>query len=140
MAIEWTRDIELGVDRIDNQHKELIALINKVFDACSLGEGKQTVGDALNFAVSYTLVHFKSEEDLMRERNYPEYVNHKPLHEEFIRDISALKSEFDKAGPTISIVLKLNRLLVDWLIKHIKTEDRKIANFLKSRGQAEFIE
>ncbi len=134
MVLEWTRDIELGIQSIDNQHKELIELINKVLEACNLGKGKETVGVALDFATSYAFKHFKSEEGLMRERNYPEYVNHKSFHQEFERDVTALKSEFDQVGPTISIVLKLNRLLVDWLIKHIKNEDRKVASFIKSLG------
>ena len=133
MAITWTSELELGVGKIDNQHKELINLINKVLDACNLGKGKETVGQALNFVMSYTVDHFKSEEDLMQKNNYPTYLKHKSIHDTFISDVTALKHEFDRIGPTISAVLKLNRLLVDWLIKHIKTEDKAIAQFLNKK-------
>lgn len=43
MAIEWTDELATGVNKIDNQHKELFKRINNLLDACNQGKGKDEV-------------------------------------------------------------------------------------------------
>lgn len=69
--IEWLDQYSVGVESIDNQHKELFARINKLLDACSQGEGKKVLPEVLDFLGDYVVFHFSTEEKYMKEYLYP---------------------------------------------------------------------
>jgi hemerythrin len=80
------------------------------------------------------VLHFNSEEKLQKQNNYPEYINHKAQHDQFIGDFLELKEAIDKDGVTGLLVIKLNKTLVDWLINHIRKTDKAFGAFLKENG------
>mgnify|MGYP000916868212 CR=1 FL=1 len=133
MAIEWNDSLSVGIEEIDNQHKELFRRINNLLDACNEGKGKQAVGDIINFLGEYVVTHFAAEEAYMRKYAYPEYEAHKAMHQGFIQSFGQLKSKFDSEGPGIQLVLQTNRVVVDWLINHISKVDKKLGEFLSNK-------
>ena len=52
--LEWTDDFSVGIDSIDNQHKDLIQLINKLNSATGKGLGNLVIKDVVNNLVKYT--------------------------------------------------------------------------------------
>ncbi len=133
MPIQWTEDLSVGSEEIDNQHKELFNRINQLLDACNKGEGKEIAYKMFNFLEDYIVIHFTAEENLQKRYNYPDYETHKSLHLKFIKDFSALKKRFEAEGPTLPIVLQINRIVVDWLINHIKKVDKALGEFIKTK-------
>ncbi|OGW48860.1 MAG: hemerythrin [Nitrospirae bacterium RBG_19FT_COMBO_42_15] len=133
MPIQWTEELSIGSKEIDNQHKELFNRINQLLDACNKGEGKEIASKMLNFLEDYIVIHFTAEENIQKKYNYPEYEAHKLLHLKFIKDFSALKKNFDAEGPSLPIVLQINRIVVDWLINHIKKVDKALGKFVKTK-------
>lgn len=133
MPIQWTEDLSIGNKEIDNQHKELFNRINQLLDACNKGLGKEVAGKTLIFLEDYIITHFTSEEGLQRKHNYPDYEAHKSLHVKFIKEFNELKKRFEAEGPTLPIVLQINRTVVDWLINHIKKVDKAVGEFVKTR-------
>jgi hemerythrin len=87
----------------------------------------------LNFLEDYIVIHFTAEENIQKKYNYPDYEAHKSLHLKFIQDFSALKKNFDAEGPSLPIVLQINRIVVDWLINHIKKVDKALGEFVKTK-------
>lgn len=134
MPIEWTEELSTGIDEIDNQHKELFKRINSLLDACRQGRGKDEVGRVMRFMEDYVKMHFSTEEKLMAELNYPAYAGHKGQHLEFMNNFNALKRRFNAEGPRVHIVIDMNRMLVDWLLEHIKKLDKSLARFMNTRG------
>ena len=63
---------------------------------------------------------------------YPEYDRQKTLHTAFIGQLDKLKNEFKESGGNILVVLNANQMVVDWLVKHISNEDKKIGQFAKT--------
>ena len=57
MAYNYTPDLETGNAKIDEQHKELIAAINNLLDACSKGKGRDTLHEH-EFGWVYVSVKF----------------------------------------------------------------------------------
>lgn len=131
MAYSWSTDLETGNTAIDSQHKELITAINKLLEACSTGQGRVQVMDTSNFLLNYTKRHFADEEILQRKSNYPDYINHKKYHDEFVKVVADLTTQLEKDGPTIVAVSKINSAIAGWLINHIKKEDVKVAAHIK---------
>ena len=130
----WKDSLLVGVSQIDSQHKKLVEAIDRLMDACNQGKGRAAIEETLVFTVSYTKEHFSDEEKLQAQYAYPGMAAHKQLHSQFINNISALFQEFKADGPNIALTGKLNKMLVDWLIHHISTEDKKLGEHINKGG------
>ncbi len=136
MAIEWTDDLSTNIIEIDSQHKELFRRVNDLLDACGKGKGRDEVGRILAFFQDYTMSHFSSEEQAMKESAYPHYEAHKTEHLDFVDQIADLKQKMMREGVGINIVLLTIRTSVIWLTAHIRRSDRKFADYLHARQHA----
>jgi hemerythrin len=134
MRIEWTPDLAVGSGVIDAQHQELYRRINQLFEACSQGKGKETVGSTLQFLSDYVVTHFGNEEGYMVKHGYPEYARHKKLHAQFINSLQQLQDEFNREGAGVALVIKTNQVVVEWLNNHIRRVDTKLGAFLAGRS------
>ena len=134
MAIEWTSNLSVGIKNIDDQHKTLFDKANQLFEAGKNNRSKEFIAEMLEFLDSYTKQHFGDEEVYMRSIGYPGYEDQKKLHGGFIAALGRLKKEYQESGGNILVILDANQMVVDWLLKHISIEDKKIgayANGLK---------
>jgi len=131
MEYIWARSLETGNAIVDNQHKQLFAELNKLFQAYRSGQEKQGMKKTLDFMLEYTLKHFADEEKLQEECGYPEYLEHKRLHDEFRSLIKALDVKLSQNGPTEDLILEVYTVLHEWLVSHIKTEDLKIVQHIQ---------
>jgi len=134
MAIEWRTSYEIGVKKIDMQHKALFDKINALFEACNSKGGKEEVINTMEFLGNYVVTHFSDEEKLQRESGYPDYINHKAAHDNFIKEYENLKTKLKTDGVSLNFVISVNRVVVDWLIKHIGNADRAFGDFIKAKG------
>lgn len=134
MAYAFTKDLETGNALIDSEHRQLIDAINGLLDACAKGQGRAEIEKTLVFLSDYVIKHFGDEETLQLKSKYPDYANHKTYHEGFKKTVAAIVAEFRAGGATIPLVAKTNSSIAQWLISHIKREDVKVANHVKSCG------
>ncbi len=132
--LEWTQDLSVNIEKIDNQHKELFKRTNNLLKACQKGKGKEEVLNTLNFLDYYINFHFRDEERFMRFINYPKIEEHKEMHREFEKTFENLKEEFQEGKEFLVLTVKLNSHLVKWLINHISGEDKEIGKFFKERN------
>ncbi len=134
MAIEWTPALAVGIDKIDEQHKMLFQKVNGLIEACNQGKGKDAVAELLGFLSNYVIFHFRDEEKLMQKHKYPDYIQHKALHDGFIKGLDELNDQLGREGPGLALVLKTNRVVVDWLINHISKKDKAVGEYLQKKG------
>lgn len=135
MGISWRDDLSLGVEQIDSQHKELLARFDLLLTACKHGKGSEEVLHLLTFLDEYVVKHFGEEEVLQRQSGFPGYEDHHREHEAFIARIAELKCRMrDDGSVQIDHVLDTNKLLLDWLIRHISVRDREVGRHLKSQA------
>lgn len=130
MAIQWTSDLAVGEPQIDQQHQEIFRKINNLLEACNAGKGKTAVVDVIDFLGNYVIEHFGAEEKLMQHYNYPEYPQHKQMHDAFIERFAGLKQDFEKSGAAVNLVIQTNRIVVAWLNDHIRNVDKKFGKFI----------
>ena len=132
MAYTFDKSLETGNPAIDSQHRELIDATNRLLSACSVGKGRTEIETTLKFLSDYVVKHFGDEEALQLKYKYPDYQVHKKLHEEFKATVRKIVAEYEETGATITLVSKVNSAVGGWLITHIKTIDKKLAEYIRS--------
>jgi hemerythrin len=130
--IRWKEAYSVQVQEIDEQHKKLFSLINHLADAMKVGKGRDVLAVVLTELVDYTDYHFKTEELLFQQHEYPDFEKHKRMHDDLTGKARSLKASFDGGNTKLSVDLML--LLSNWLNDHILREDRKYGPYLNSKG------
>lgn len=127
--ITWDSNYALGVEDIDEEHKQLIHYLNDLFAACFAGQGPAVLSETLCHVQQYTREHFAHEEDYMRKVGYPDLQAHCDMHAELVSELDDLIEEFEH-GADHELSNKTLQFLEDWLVHHILIEDKKIARFV----------
>lgn len=125
--LHWDDACNIGIERIDFQHRYFLELINWL--SGKLGDGQNAVGQAryIEELMRYSLFHFFSEENLMLEIGYPALESHRQLHSQLINQLNRTASKWE-AGEIDHI--ELLDFLGAWFLRHTSEEDTKIAKFL----------
>ena len=131
MALYWTRELEIGVEEIDSQHRELFERIERLVAACQGRKGAADLKPLLGFLLEYMDRHFRTEEELMLRRGYPERERHAGLHSSFLEHLAGLAERLGREGPSPGLLTELNIAAVDWLFDHDLLEDRALGRFLR---------
>lgn len=134
MDLLWTSDLAIGVDTIDEQHRELLKRLNDLRSAINQGKGKEEIENTFTFLADYAIEHFSAEERYMTKYGYPGYRSHKAEHESFIKNFLELRKKFtnleQQRGITSFLVIEMQRHLYDWLINHIGKVDKALGRYL----------
>jgi hemerythrin len=128
-SFAWSNVFETGIDQVDEQHRALVDLINRlgslITQADTLAAGE--LDAVLTDAAAYAQYHFTEEEGLMGETGLdPGYVaDHRALHADFLQEVTLLRDALRGAsdgGPD-----RLLRFLTSWLAFHILGTDQGMA-------------
>jgi len=130
--VAWNENLSVKVAEIDTQHKKLVAMINELYDAMKVGKGKEVTGKILNGLISYTVTHFQQEERYFDKFGYPDKMNHKKEHADFVKKVSGFKNDFESGK--VSLTIEVMNFLSDWLFKHIKVTDKGYSKFFNEKG------
>ncbi len=129
--LKWSDRYSVQIVEIDEQHKKLINLINEMYDAMQDGKGREIIDTVIDEFVDYTVYHFKTEERLLRQHGYPNYDDHKEMHDHIAKKARDLKKNLDKGNKPSNIDVML--LMTNWLNTHILEEDRKYVPHIASK-------
>ncbi len=127
LLAQWRPEYETGDEVIDEQHQSLFSIINSLNNAMLEGQGEILVKKTLESLKDYTTVHFDTEEEFMLRHNYPGYKEHHIKHEALKNQV--LKFEQENHNNLSQLSVEVSHFLTDWLIHHIKDEDRKMIGF-----------
>lgn len=130
----WSDAMSVGIKEIDNQHRQLIDIINSLAEAMRNRKSNEEMGRILGELSRYTLNHFSLEERYFRQFGYPDTAAHVEQHKAFIAKVGGFQSDF--ASGKLAISIEIMNFLSDWLVKHIKGTDKLYAPFLKEKGLA----
>ncbi len=130
--IEWNKKYETGVSVFDNEHKKLVAIINRLNRAMMAGDGSKVIKGIIGELIDYTATHFKHEENEMVKHGYGKYDEHKGIHVDFVNQVLKVQKEVESGRVTVST--DLMEFLKDWLLKHIMVSDKEYYPFFNSKG------
>jgi methyl-accepting chemotaxis protein len=125
--IQWNEALmATGVQSVDEQHQELIGMINELHRACLAGTGNAELRRMMAFLAEYVQTHFRHEEDVMEQHRCPAKDANRMAHQKFLQSFEKLAAQFETKGESTSILLDLRRLVADWLVNHICSVDTKL--------------
>ncbi|MDY6529570.1 bacteriohemerythrin [Acinetobacter faecalis] len=118
--MEWNDTFNIGIDVIDQQHRQILDYIN-ILEQIRVTGDKSKIKEVLDDLIDYTQSHFTFEENLLEQVNYQFLPSHRGIHELFVKKLIGYRQKFDMG---ISIEGDLHRLLSKWLINHIRHDDQ----------------
>ncbi|MCP4493567.1 MAG: hemerythrin family protein [Gammaproteobacteria bacterium] len=130
--INWSSELSVGINSIDDQHKKLINMINALNDALNSGESKEVMVKIFDGLVVYCDKHFTFEEDLFNTHSYAGGTEHKAEHDKLRGQVMDLKKKMDDGN--FMIGLELMSFLKEWLTNHIMKSDKAYVPDLTSKG------
>lgn len=127
--ITWQDNLSVGLKEIDLQHRHLISMINRMYDAMILNTGRSIQRDIIYELNDYVQYHFETEENLLRSCNYEGIELHIVEHQQFTAEVMELKGRIDRTSQVLSI--EILTLLRDWLQNHILNSDMLYAEHFR---------
>jgi len=88
-ALGWDPSYSVEVTQLDKHHQYLFCLINILLESQGKGKERFAVAMVLADLADYAENHFKVEEALMEQANYPALAGHGREHEAFVARIAA---------------------------------------------------
>ena len=135
--ISWGEVYVVGIELIDDQHKELVSLINQLYQACLTGneEVETMFKEAMSRMVAYVKFHFAAEQKLLTRIKYPNFNEHKKQHDTLVMEILNAAKEYNEGKKFVPH--NFVRTLKDWVLGHIAVADKSYAIYIheqKAKG------
>ena len=127
MLIEWSDDLVLGVDTMDETHREFVAQLNAV-----AGVADEAMLAALDRFIEHTEAHFGQEERWMESMNFPPLHCHRDEHQGVLGIMREVRGMV--ADGKFEIGRVLARELAPWFTNHAATMDAMLAQFILAKG------
>jgi len=128
--ITWDDSYSVNNDAIDAQHKQWIAIYNRLDQTMlsgSLADLAQVREEILQAMMEYASYHFRQEEEYMKEIGYPDIVAHKRIYTDFDDRLY----NYNRMIRNGELVLnsELIAIIKNWLLDHILKTDMKYRDF-----------
>ena len=121
----WKDEFNIGIKVIDDEHKRLFKIINKLF-ALEEDERKsiRACQEGIKYFKEHALKHFEDEEKYMELIAYEELETHRRLHKGFREhSLPALEKELRREDYSSESIDHFLAVCAGWLIGHTLTED-----------------
>ena len=130
--IIWDDQWNVGIKKIDKQHKNLVDLINKLNDQIEKGKSHDVLSNIILELINYIFKHFSYEENLIEKHHYPDRAEHKIQHDKFVDKVNDFTVKFENKELLLSE--QIAEYLQNWLINHIQKMDKLYSSYLIEKG------
>jgi len=114
---QWTPQIAVGNDHIDGQHRRLLELANEVAEIMATND-YDGILKALDGLLDYTRVHFRDEEEILRQFGYADIDQHIAKHHQIIASVDfAWRQRHAMTGEELFLIVR------DVILRHITVVD-----------------
>lgn len=120
--IQWHASLNTGIKEIDDQHRQLVEIINLTVYAKTKNHPER-LKEILVKLIDYTKTHFSYEEEHMAANNYDKLIEHKAQHQVLVKQVINILERL-KAGDKNTLE-NIFSILENWLLKHIQEQDRE---------------
>jgi len=131
----WKERYEIGVKRIDEQHRELFQRVEEFLKATNdpnkdWDQKIEKVKETMNFMGEYVNYHFDDEEKLQEEMGYPNLIEHKEAHRKFKKGIEEYIEKLEADNYSEDLVQEFGGKIMTWLIMHVGDVDQKLGDYV----------
>ncbi|MDX2469574.1 MAG: bacteriohemerythrin [SAR324 cluster bacterium] len=118
----WTEQLDINNDLVNEQHKEIVLEINKLYRSLNKRDDAEDAGVVMQRLIEVAVNHFGDEEKIFKNSEYPLVEEHLQKHVDIIatlgdynKRVQAKEAGFEK---------ELLDFLKEWLQLHIMMTDR----------------
>ena len=122
--LQWKSEYSVGIESMDDEHRDMIALINDTYQRLDSDAGVDQVEECLGEILSTISMHFALEERIMRNAGYGEFQAHKSDHEDLLDQLRDLMDDFIAEPATGA--KRLEQSLSDWFAGHSSSFDARL--------------
>jgi hemerythrin-like metal-binding protein len=130
--LEWKEEYSVGVKLFDDQHKNLLSYLNKIFGIFNDSGSKEEVEKLLEDLEQYAMTHFKTEEEVFDKYKYYGSEFHNQEHRLYESKINDFRAKFHASDEKVNT--EVLEFLADWLMGHIQGTDKEYKRFLNNNG------
>ncbi len=124
----WDNKFETGIELIDEQHKQLVNILNRLAAHLANRSKSNTLNEIFAELTAYADIHFKTEEKIWGKylKSDEWFISHVETHQSFVEEISSLRSSSseEELDDTIQAIVSF---LSKWLVYHILDTDKRMA-------------
>lgn len=117
----WDPRLSVHVESMDEQHKHLIRMLNRLHEVFDEGSKPRAIRSILNGLLVYVRIHFWQEEHVMQAHGFPGLDAHRREHQALVERTEELAARF-KEGET-ALGPEMLYFLKKWLRNHIQGSD-----------------
>lgn len=131
----WQERFNMGVDFIDDEHKKLFGILNRMFMyEDHEAKGQWACREGIKYFKDHALKHFIEEEQYMASINYSGFETHRHLHDDFrTKILPSLETELEQTKYSADSISHFLGVCAGWLIGHTLIEDHAITGETTSR-------
>lgn len=128
----WELKYSVGIQSIDNQHKEIFKLFNRLLQALKQEQASSVTTQIILELEQYAVMHFQKEEFFFQRFAFSGTADHIKEHQLFIQKVTSLKSDL-KTGK-IALTFELLNFLKEWIEHHIMVVDKEYTECFQQNG------
>ena len=131
VKLQWLASYAVGHEKIDQDHKALIAIMTDVQASVDDGD-RPRCSMLLQDLIVLAQDHFRDEEEILQSLDYPKLAAHKSYHDELLLKVEAMRAICEEA-PTEGRLEKCSTTMAEFLIDDIIVGDLQFKSFLQEK-------
>lgn len=122
--IVWDDSLETGLAELDEDHRKLMELINRLADGVTNHRGMAFIMAVFDEFIEHAQRHFAMEERLMAHHDYPKAKHHAAHHAALLEELTdSIEAITPDSAPSVALL----DFLEAWLKHHILSLDKEMA-------------
>lgn len=118
---KWDHSFSVNISAMDDDHIRLVQKLHTLYDAISVGRGKDVISPLIDNLQNYASTHFSREENYLQEKNHPDIDHQISQHKLFLERVDHFKTHVEEENRPIAI--SLITFLNQWVLNHISKLD-----------------
>lgn len=130
--LKWSPVFEVGVDKIDADHRRLFAMANEIREAIVNGD-RNTRATLVRAFLEAAERHFADEEEYLRRVGYSDVAQRENLHAALLANATELEKQCEE-GMAGSDVDEYYGDLLAFVIDEVVSADHRFKSYLEHKG------
>jgi hemerythrin len=132
MELTWSKQMSVGNESIDSEHKRILDLVNEV-DHVIKTKDSALFSQALNLLEATTRKHFENEEKIAQAIHFP-FDEHDMEHQYILGEFQVIKEKLaaSQVRWSESVAEHYYMFLSTWAIDHVMEDDMKMKPLLET--------
>lgn len=132
--IDWQPSFSVGHPELDQDHQNLVELINTLHEAWEAGEDLTVLAGIFGELQMYTDYHFRREESLLEACDYAHLDEQRRAHAALRQSVEDFRARHlaDRSSPVLTI--EIEDFLKTWMMHHILEEDMRYRPVVEGRA------